>query len=72
MKKHALPRQYLIWSEEHGAWWRPGKLGYTSSIKMAGRYNFERAMEIEANANQMLDIEAGQFNEVAIPDPLPL
>lgn len=77
MKKRGTPqseteKQYLVWSEEHGGWWRPGSLGYTRSIKEAGRYSFKRAFEIEAQGNQYLDIENGQFNEVAIPDPLPL
>ncbi len=29
---------YLIWSNEHGAWWRPGCHGYTLDIREAGRY----------------------------------
>lgn len=64
---------YLIWSEEHFAWWwKPGSSGYTRSIKEAGRYSFVQAMDIEAKANLVLDIEKGEFKEVVIPDPFPL
>jgi hypothetical protein len=55
--------QFLIWSEEHGAWWRGGT-GYTSSIFKAGHYSFEEAMEITSKANAY--VEPGQVNEVAL------
>jgi len=31
---------YLIWSHEHGGWWRPGGWGYVSTISQAGRFEF--------------------------------
>jgi hypothetical protein len=37
---------YLIWSHEHGQWWRPGGHGYTPSPALAGRYNREDALAI--------------------------
>lgn len=37
---------YLIWSNEHGAWWRPGSFGYTSDIAEAGRYGKDEATRI--------------------------
>lgn len=43
--------KYLIWSNEHNAWWRPNGNGYTKSIEEAGRYTFERAAEICRDAN---------------------
>ena len=58
---------FLIWSEEHGAWWRPGRAGYTRSIREAGRYSLEEAGDIVKKANRYLP--AGQFNEVALFDP---
>lgn len=27
---------YLVWSHEHGAWWRPGGHGYTTHLSDAG------------------------------------
>lgn len=31
--------RYLIWSNQHGRWWRPGRRGYTTAIEVAGRYS---------------------------------
>ena len=31
--------EYLIWSNEHGAWWAPNGMGYTRVIEEAGRYS---------------------------------
>jgi hypothetical protein len=63
---------YVIWSEEHGAWWGPGRHGYTRSLKAAGRYGEAEAREIVRQANQYIFCRqgAGQFNELAIVDPL--
>jgi hypothetical protein len=36
--------EYLIWSNEHGAWWRSGSQGYTTSLQQAGRYSREDAI----------------------------
>jgi hypothetical protein len=60
---------WVIWSEEHGAWWAPGSHGYTTSLRQAGRYSRERAEEIVENANRYL--REGARNEVALPDPWP-
>lgn len=54
---------YLIWSEEHHAWWRPAERGYTSQMREAGRYSKERAYSIVTAANLI------GFNEIAIPFP---
>ena len=35
---------YLIWSNEHRAWWRPKAQGYTDSHERAGRYTREEAV----------------------------
>ena len=42
---------WLIWSNEHNAWWRSNACGYTSDIKSAGRYPLSHARRICINAN---------------------
>jgi hypothetical protein len=37
---------YLIWSHEHGQWWKSAAHGYTSSPAEAGWYNREDALAI--------------------------
>lgn len=41
---------YLIWSNEHQAWWRPHSAGYTIASEQAGRYSHEEAVKISASA----------------------
>lgn len=40
------PDQFLIWSNEHRAWWGPGWNGYTPRLKEAGRYSRQHALRI--------------------------
>ncbi len=42
--------EYLIWSNEHGAWWAPGECGYTTVYEAAGRYSVEDTARIVAKA----------------------
>ncbi|MEV6035994.1 hypothetical protein AB0L65_32905 [Nonomuraea sp. NPDC052116] len=37
---------WLVWSNEHGAWWKPNRRGYTGDIWQAGRYTETEAAEI--------------------------
>jgi hypothetical protein len=60
--------RYLIWSEEHGAWWKAGRTGYTRALVHAGRYGEAEAIGIVGEANRYC--QDGTFNEVAMPDPL--
>lgn len=67
--------KYLIWSEEHGGWWRPLTWGYTNSMAAAGRYSEAEAHKIVTEANKVVHAGSGilpdrKFNEIAIPDPL--
>ena len=41
---------YLIWSNEHQAWWRPNSRGYTIHVDAAGRYEREEAIKIATGA----------------------
>jgi hypothetical protein len=54
----------LIWSFEHGGWWRPGALGYTegfADFEQAARYTREQADEIVGRANFV------GINEAVVP-----
>jgi hypothetical protein len=55
------PHAFLIWSIEHTAWWRPGKMGYTPHLEEAGRYGAADADAIVRRANIV------KFHECAIP-----
>lgn len=43
-REEALESGWLVWSNEHGAWWRADRSGYTGSITEAGRYTFDEAV----------------------------
>lgn len=64
--------EYLIWSNEHQGWWKPGEWGYTTITHLAGRYSKERADAICARANQPAAHPEGIPNEVALLAPEPL
>ena len=42
--------EYLIWSNEHRAWWGPGSAGYRRRVEDAGRYSHAEAIDICTNA----------------------
>ena len=65
-----MPQLFVIWSEEHGAWWGADEtnLNYTRSLRKARRYRKEEADQIVHNANAFLEV--GEWREVAVPDPL--
>ena len=44
------PPRYLVFSHEHGRWWRPGASGYTAKLSEAGRHTRETALRICASA----------------------
>jgi hypothetical protein len=48
-------RNWLIWSNEHGQWWAPGRHGYVTLITEAGRYTFTEALTICFDANCWLE-----------------
>lgn len=54
--------EYLIWSEEHRAWWRPHRRGYMECVTKAGRYTEAQAAAILQDANF-----GDQLNEMAFP-----
>lgn len=46
-----MEQAWLIWSNEHKAWWAPDSVGYTKSRKAAGRYTRGEALNICSDAN---------------------
>lgn len=46
-----MSEEYLIWSNEHRAWWRADSCGYTTALEAAGRYHRTEAIEICAGAH---------------------
>lgn len=44
--------RYLIWSNEHRAWWRPNRSGYTIFVEKAGRYSQAEAIEQSRHRDQ--------------------
>jgi len=44
--------RWLIWSIEHNSWWRPNENGYTPHRLEAGRYTFDKAINIVTWANR--------------------
>lgn len=53
----------MIWSFEHDAWWRPGRMGYTPVFAEAGHYDAAEAQHIVLNANRY----AKDVHEQALP-----
>lgn len=46
-----MNEDWLIWSNEHNAWWKSGGLGYTRKRSEAGIFSREEADEICRGAN---------------------
>jgi len=58
---------YLIWSNEHQAWWRPDSKGYTLHVDAAGRYERDEAFSIASGARDGW-IEGEAPPEIAISE----
>lgn len=50
-REGATTREWLIWSIEHSAWWKPNSNGYTEKREEAGRYSEKAAKDIVRRAN---------------------
>lgn len=61
---------WVIWSEEHGAWWAPGEQGYTRFLTSAGRYTRAEAFRICADANRYCQPPAWKECCFALPPEL--
>lgn len=60
-------REYLVWSNEHQAWWGAHERGYISIISQAGRYSRAKAERICLHANAHLG--GKEPNEVMVLAP---
>ncbi len=60
-----MERQYLVWSHEHGAWWRPESRGYTTEFDAAGRYPRCEAIKICA-------LSRDGWGNAGVPSELPV
>jgi len=63
----AEPR-YLVWSNEHKAWWGPEHRGYTRIIANAGRYDRDEALTIAGKRGGGWYLNKGNPDEIAIPE----
>lgn len=59
--------KYLVWSNEHRAWWGPDHRGYTRVIERAGRYDRDEAFSIASKRGGGWEREANP-DEIAIPE----
>lgn len=62
--------RYLIWSNEHRAWWKPNRYGYSTLTHEAGTYSKEEAEGIISRANIGQSHTKGMPNEVMVLSPL--
>lgn len=58
------PFDYVIWSNEHGAWWKPARCGYTKEIRRAGWYQRQTALAICGRA--LFGSRVGIPNEIPV------
>lgn len=54
---------YLIWSNEHRAWWKPNSCGYTTNIIEAGTYSQVQMAEI---------VQGATFDWTEAPNEVPV
>jgi hypothetical protein len=60
------PDIYLIWSDEHLAWWCPGGNGYTRRLSEAGRYSRANALMICTRAIPGTAARRGRLPELPV------
>lgn len=66
MIKKPMDDTWLIWSNEHGAWWGWNHRGYVEKREDAGRYTLDEAHKICHGANQFRGSKMP--NEVMVPE----
>jgi hypothetical protein len=58
-------KEWVIWSNEHAAWWKPYERGYTYVFQEAGLYTEDEVKRILEKAN-IVEYGKGIPNEVAL------
>jgi len=58
---------WLIWSNQHIAWWRPNSRGYTYDIRAAGSYSKEYAIRVSGQGRDGWGKPTDRPDELAIP-----
>lgn len=63
------PQPYVIWSNEHRAFWAWDRRGYVASLKDAGQYSRHEANAIAQNASGPMGVRYlnSNPNEIALP-----
>jgi hypothetical protein len=56
--------KYLIWSNQHQAFWRPDKRGYACYIEEAGRYDEAEAVQIVLKASCDFQLKTTRTNPI--------
>lgn len=60
--------KYLVWSNEHKAWWGVDHRGYTRFIERAGRYDRAEALKIAGTRDGGWRLNKGNPDEIALPE----
>jgi hypothetical protein len=61
---------WLVWSNEHAAWWGPNRCHYYTDVSAAGRYTLEEAMQIAGlRTGSKKTRETGNPGEMIQPAP---
>jgi hypothetical protein len=66
--REAEGEPYLVWSNEHRAWWGKDHRGYTKVIANAGRYDRDTALTIAGTRGGGWRLNKGNPDEIAIPE----
>lgn len=61
--------KWIIWSIEHGAWWRPESRGYCVELAGAGVYSYEEAVKIVTGANFIFTLLTPQTYDPKLNTP---
>lgn len=61
-----MVERYLVWSNEHRAWWRPDRCGYTRNVTNAGIYSRADAIEIARASSTHIDWTCTSPDEIAV------
>ena len=70
-EEYRMGEPWLVWSNEHRAFWASNRCGYTGAIEKAGRYSRQEAEAICRSACPRANstIYEGQPPEICMPAP---